>query len=42
VESCGGLGIRVDQADGLVDALERALAYPGPATVEVITDAELI
>jgi pyruvate oxidase len=42
VESCGGLGVRVDRADELTDALERALAYPGPATVEVITDAELI
>jgi thiamine pyrophosphate-dependent acetolactate synthase large subunit-like protein len=32
----------VDRADGLGDAIERALAYDGPATVEVITDAELI
>ncbi|MEM1206668.1 MAG: thiamine pyrophosphate-binding protein [Acidobacteriota bacterium] len=42
VTSCGGLGIRVTHADQLAAALERALAYDGPATVEVMTDADLI
>jgi len=42
VESCGGLGIRVTSAGGLKDAIERALAHPGPATVEVMTAAALI
>ena len=41
-KSCGGLGIRVDSFDGLNDALRRALAYDGPALVEVKVDAELI
>ncbi len=42
VTACGGLGIRVTDAGSLDDALERALAYPGPSTVEVLTDASLI
>jgi len=42
VTSCGGLGIRVESKDGLAEAIDRALAYPGPATVEVVTDAELV
>jgi len=42
VNSCGGLGIRVERKDGIGEAIERALAYPGPATVEVMTDAELV
>jgi len=42
VTSCGGLGLRVETRAGLDGALERALAYPGPSTVEVITDAELV
>ena len=42
VSSCGGLGIRVEQATELAAALERALAYDGPATVEVMTDVELV
>lgn len=42
VTSCGGLGIRVESKAELDDAIERALAYPGPATVEVMTDAELV
>jgi thiamine pyrophosphate-dependent acetolactate synthase large subunit-like protein len=39
---CGGKGFRVTKADQLESALHDALAYPGPALVEVITDAELI
>jgi len=42
VTSCGGLGIRVEHASELPGALDRALHYDGPATVEVLTDAELI
>ncbi len=42
VTSCGGLGIRVERAADLDVALERALAYPGPATVEVMTNVDLI
>jgi len=41
-KSCGGLGIRVDTHEALREALQRALAYDGPALVEVIADAELI
>ncbi len=42
VANCGGLGIRVSSADELDTALEEALAYDGPATVEVVADALLI
>ncbi|MEM9065654.1 MAG: thiamine pyrophosphate-binding protein [Planctomycetota bacterium] len=42
VSSCGGLGIRVDKASELDEAMRRALTHDGPATVEVLTDAELI
>ena len=39
---CGALGIRVSDADGLDEALERALSHDGPAMVEVLADAELV
>lgn len=42
VTSCGGLGIRVESADQLDEAFERALAFDGPATIEVMADAELV
>jgi pyruvate oxidase len=42
VNSCGGLGIRVESADQLDEALARALEYDGPATVEIMTDVDLI
>ncbi|KAA3611956.1 MAG: thiamine pyrophosphate-binding protein [Planctomycetota bacterium] len=42
VNSCGGLGIRVRERDELTGALQKALAFDGPATVEVLTDPELI
>ena len=38
----GALGIAVTEADQLDDALERALAHPGPALVEIAADADLI
>ena len=31
-----------DAARRILDDMERALEHPGPATVEVVTDAELI
>jgi len=40
-ESCGGLGIRVRARSELESALEKAIAYEGPALVEVLTDSEL-
>ena len=39
---CGAEGIRVERAEELEPALERALAHPGPSLVEILTDAELI
>lgn len=39
---CGGKGIRVTDPNELHAAFEEALAHPGPALVEVMTDAELI
>ena len=42
VDSCGGLGIRVTKRSELEAAIAKALAYDGPATVEVMTDGELI
>ena len=41
-ELCGAMGIRVTDARELDNALEKALSYPGPALVEVMTDAELV
>ncbi len=41
-ENCGGYGVRVDTADQLDQALGEAIAYKGPALVEIISDAELI
>ncbi|MFQ5616042.1 MAG: thiamine pyrophosphate-dependent enzyme [Anaerolineales bacterium] len=39
-ENCGGLGIRVEKAEELRPALERAFAYPaGPSLVEIISSA---
>ena len=39
---CGAFGVRVRQAGELDDALARALAHDGPATVEVIADGLLV
>ena len=38
---CGALGIRVSDAADLPAALEKALAHPGPALVEIMTDVSL-
>ena len=40
--SSGALGVRVTEASQLNDALSAAIAYHGPALVEVISDPELI
>ena len=39
---CGGWGTRVTEANGLESAFNEALDQPGPALVEIITDADLI
>lgn len=40
--SCGALGIRVTEADQLVDAMQQAFEHDGPAVVEILTDVQLI
>ncbi|MEO1511470.1 MAG: thiamine pyrophosphate-dependent enzyme, partial [Planctomycetota bacterium] len=42
VNSCGGLGIRVTEPGELVEAIGQALEHDGPATVEVMADANLV
>ena len=39
---CGAFGIRVKDSRDLVEALGEARDYPGPALVEVMTDALLV
>ena len=39
---CGGFGIRVTDHADIGAALKEALAYDGPALVELITDADLV
>jgi len=39
-ENCGGYGVYVDAAEELDDALGDAIAYDGPALVEIPTDSE--
>ncbi|MDT8340543.1 MAG: thiamine pyrophosphate-binding protein [Longimicrobiales bacterium] len=41
-ELCGARGIRVTRPEELEEALTRALAYDGPALVEVVADVALI
>jgi thiamine pyrophosphate-dependent acetolactate synthase large subunit-like protein len=38
---CGGYGVRVTDAGELDEAIASAIAYEGPALVEIISDAEL-
>jgi pyruvate dehydrogenase (quinone)/pyruvate oxidase len=38
--SCGGLGIRVEQAGEVEAAVRAALAYPGPALVDVMVNPD--
>jgi thiamine pyrophosphate-dependent acetolactate synthase large subunit-like protein len=37
--SCGGLGIRVEQEESLVESIQKALDHDGPAIVEIISSA---
>jgi len=39
---CGGFGVQVTDKENLDEAIATALAYEGPALVEVIADADLI
>ncbi len=39
---CGGFGVRVTEAAGLDAAIADALGHPGPAVVEIMSDAELV
>ncbi len=39
---CGSYGVRVNKAEEIRPALDKALAQGGPALVEIMTDAELI
>ncbi len=41
-QNCGGFGVRVTQKDELDEAMAQALAYDGPALVEILADPELI
>jgi len=41
-ELCGAKGFRVTRLEQLDDAIRMALAHPGPALVEVVTDALLV
>ncbi|MEM9317026.1 MAG: thiamine pyrophosphate-dependent enzyme, partial [Pseudomonadota bacterium] len=41
-ELCVVMGARVTNAGDLEGALRRAIEHPGPALVEVLTDAELV
>ena len=42
-ENCGGVGIKVERADQLDDAIKQALSVTdGPSLIEVIADQELI
>jgi thiamine pyrophosphate-dependent acetolactate synthase large subunit-like protein/nitrite reductase/ring-hydroxylating ferredoxin subunit len=40
--SAGALGIRVENVEDVGPAIARALAHPGPALVEIITDPALV
>ncbi len=39
-QNCGGMGIRVTEADDLRSALETAVSHDGPAIVEIISSAD--
>ena len=40
--SCGALGIRVENKEALKENMEKVLAHDGPALLEIITDVSLI
>ncbi|MFV2015761.1 MAG: thiamine pyrophosphate-binding protein, partial [Candidatus Heimdallarchaeota archaeon] len=37
--NCGGLGIRVEKEENLIEAISKALSYNGPSLVEIISTA---
>jgi pyruvate oxidase len=39
---CGAQGFRVTDPDQLVDAVEAAIAHPGPSVVGIISDSQLV
>ncbi|MCH8978399.1 MAG: Rieske 2Fe-2S domain-containing protein [Armatimonadetes bacterium] len=39
---CGGMGVRVEKAQDLDEALKGAIAHDGPSLVEVVTDPDLL
>lgn len=41
-ESCGGLGIRVEDKEEVYPAMERLMAHEGPALLEILCDPKLI
>ena len=41
-ENCGGVGIRVTEADELESAIRTALEIDGPNLVEIMSDALLV
>ncbi len=41
-ELCGGKGVRVSELGDLDDAMAEALAHPGPALVDVVSDVSLL
>jgi thiamine pyrophosphate-dependent acetolactate synthase large subunit-like protein len=41
-ENCGALGICVSERAGLDAAIGRAVAHPGLALIEVMTDPDLV
>ena len=40
-QSCGGLGIRVENHEQLEDAIKTGLNHPGPALIDILTDPDL-
>ena len=40
--SCGALGIRVEQKEELEAAMAKAFAHDGPAVVDIVTDVALL
>jgi thiamine pyrophosphate-dependent acetolactate synthase large subunit-like protein len=41
-ENCGARGFRVERFEQLADALSEALAYDGPAVVDIVADSAFV
>lgn len=39
-DNCGGYGVYVETEDELEEGLDSAMAYDGPALVEIATDSD--